>query len=416
MELALDRLVAAALAVTIFAFASGSTIEYRVLIDARVARWYCLVALLLLAGVYAMQARPAPLPVPFLAIVAALVAVAVASTVWSVAPTLTMKRAASFAALIAIAACLLHGTVGRPARARRLLIGLVVGAVAVAVAGLVVLAVDRDAAIQPATTEYPARYRGYEQNPNTAAMLFALATPLACLPALDGRRRALRGAALAVLALFVGSLAASGARGPMIAALVGAVVFAAASPLSIRRRIVLVLTAVAVFAVCLGISQIPDAKPTPPQGAGEAPATRRTLFTSSGRSAAWRGALRQAEARPLTGYGFGTEAQVFVDRYDAFVSDLPENSYIGAALQLGIVGFALLAGAAAYAFSLFLRRLPGADDATRLGAAFAGAAAAGLVVGATQSYLFSVGNLATLTAWICLFLLVAMAPGARARP
>jgi O-antigen ligase len=180
-------------------------------------------------------------------------------------------------------------------------------------------------------------------------------------------------------------------------ALAGALVVVAATSRG-RRRLALAAVTVALFGACLGISRIPQAKPAPPSSSG-APAIRRTLFTSSGRRAAWSGAIRQAEHRPVAGYGFGTEVLVFVDRYAGFDSDLVENSYIGAALQLGIAGLALLLAVTLAALGPFARK-----PSRGIQAACAGAAAAELVVAITQSYLFSVGNIGTATAWICLFL------------
>jgi O-antigen ligase len=164
---------------------------------------------------------------------------------------------------------------------------------------------------------------------------------------------------------------------------------------------VLAAAAVAVFAACLGITRIPQAKPAPPSKPGT-PVIRRTFFTSSGRRAAWSGAIHQAEKRPVAGYGFGTEARVFVDRYANFESDLVENAYIGAALQLGIVGLVLFVAVAVVALGPFARAPSGGIEA-----ACAGVAAAALVVAVTQSYFFSVGNIGTLTAWVSLFLLAA---------
>src|SRR5207248_8492153 len=111
------------------------------------------------------------------------------------------------------------------------------------------------------------------------------------------------------------------------------------------------------------------------------------------------GAIHQAEDRLVAGYGFGTEVRVFVDRYAAFDSDLVENSYIGAALQLGIAGLVLLLAVVLAALGSFARA-----PSRGIRTAGAGAAAAALVVAITQSYLFSVGNIGTATAWICLFL------------
>jgi O-antigen ligase len=405
MEVALDRLVAAMLAVTVFAFASGSSIENRVLLYGRTGRWVCLFVLLGLSLVYAaamwQRTRARPLPGRFLLLAATLVALALVSTSWSVDAWLTLRRAGSFAVLLTLAACLLAATRGRAAGVRSLLAGLLAGAAAVGIAGLVVLVVDYDAAVQPASTQYPARFQGFEQNPDTAALLFALAAPIGVYLLLRAGSWAARAAAGGALLLFAGSLSASGARGPMLGALVGTLAVVLTVPRGTRTRLVLAAAAVAVFAACLAISRIPEAKPAPPPSAG-APEIRRTLFTSSGRRAAWTGAIHQAERRPVAGYGFGTEALVFVDRYAGFDSDLVENSYIGAALQLGLAGLALLLAAAAVALAPLVRWLP--RRTLGVEAACAGVTAAGLLVAVTQSYFFSVGNLATATLWICVFL------------
>ena len=389
---ALEWLVAAALAVTVFAFAAGSSIQYQVLFYARTYRWVCLFVLLGIALVSAAASWSRNrLPWIFLACAAGLIALALVSAAWSVDASLTLRRVGSLAVLFVIAAALL---VAPP---RRVLIGLLTGAAAVGIAGLGMLAFDHDAAVQAASTQYPARFQGFEQNPDTAALLFALAIPIAAYLLLTARSWPARLALTAALLLFAGSITASGARGPMLGGLVGTLVVVAAAARG-RRRLVLAAVTVAVFGACLGISRIPQAKPAPASNSG-VPTIRRTLFTSSGRRAAWVGAIRQAEDRPVAGYGFGTEALVFVDRYAAFDSDLVENSYIGAALQLGIAGLVLLLAVVAAALGPFARA-----PSRGVQAACAGVAAAALVVAITQSYLFSVGNIGTATAWISLFL------------
>jgi O-antigen ligase len=391
---ALEWLAAAALAVTVFGFAAGSSIENRVLVYARPGRWVCLFVLLgvALACAAASWTRHR-LPWRFLGLAAGLLALTLTSAAWSVDPWLTIRRAGSLTALFAVAAALL---VAPP---RRVLIGLLTGAVFVGLAGLGTLAFDHGAAVQPASTQYAARFQGFEQNPDTAALLFALAVPIAAYLLLTARTPPTRLILTATLLLFVGSITASGARGPMLGGLAGTLVIVMAATRG-RRRLVLAGVTLAVFAACLGISRIPQAKPAPPSTAGAgAPPIQRTLFSSSGRRAAWAGAIHQAEDRPVAGYGFGTEALVFVDRYAAFDSNLVENSYIGAALQLGIAGLVLLLGVVLAALGPFARAPLGG-----IRAASAGAAVAALVVAITQSYLFSVGNIGTATAWIALFL------------
>jgi O-antigen ligase len=138
--------------------------------------------------------------------------------------------------------------------------------------------------------------------------------------------------------------------------------------------------------------------------------TRRSFRRGSGRTQAWRGALELGAERPVLGYGFGTEDRVFVDRYFAHGSNLPENSYVGLFLQLGgagIAGFAALVGALG-AGALRIVRRP-RQPMARLAAACAGGLAAGLVLALTQSFIYSAGSSATATVWACGFLLAAAA-------
>jgi O-antigen ligase len=192
-----------------------------------------------------------------------------------------------------------------------------------------------------------------------------------------------------------------------VTALAGALVLVLFRGGTWRRRSELVAVTLVAFAAAVAISQIPDPEPAPsPATAAAVAPTRRTLFTSSGRRAAWRGAIRQAADRPLLGYGFGTEEDAFVNRYAGFASELPENSYIGAALQLGLAGLGLFLAAVVLAFGRFARRIERWNAAARpCAAACAGGAVAALVGAITQSYVFSVGNVATVTAWLSMFLL-----------
>ena len=411
MALALERAVAAALAVTVFAFACGSSIVNGVLLVGRPGRWICLGILVGLALTYAVASRPRKAPPPFVYICLAFLGLAVASTAWSVEPLLTFKRAGAFGLLAAAGTGLLYGSRARPETVRRLILGLLTGMTAVAVAGVVLLVVARSDAIQPATFEYAARYQGFGQNPNTVALLLALGTPLALFFTLEARSQLARGCAICVTALFVGSITASGSRGAMLGALAGALLLVLTRAGSWRQRLRLAVVASAVFAAALGVSRIPEPKPPPTPATARAVApTRRTLFTSSGRTAAWRGAIRQAAKRPLLGYGFGTEERVFVNRYRGFVSDVPENSYIGATLQLGIAGvglFLLVAAVALLEFVNVVGRLGRRTCAPA--AACAGVVVAGLTAAVTQSYLFSVGNIATASVWLAMFLLASAA-------
>ena len=143
----------------------------------------------------------------------------------------------------------------------------------------------------------------------------------------------------------------------------------------------------------------------PLPGGGE-PTVSRRFFASSGRVDAWAGALREWLGRPLLGFGFGTEARVFDDRYYTFVGGLPENSYVGLLLQLGVVGLAallaLVGGLVLAARRAILAGVPAA-------AACLGVVTAGLLLGLVQSYLYAVGNIGAAALWTSAFLLPALA-------
>ena len=373
--------------------------------------------------------------------VGAFATLAVVSAAWSARPEHTEKRALGFLILVLAGAALADATVGRPEAVRRILEALFAGAALVALLGLYMLWVSHDQAVQAASTQYPARFRGLGQNPNTVSLLLAVATPLGLELWVAARRVATRVALGAALLLVDGSIVASGSRGAAIAAFVGSVVWIATAAWAWRRRLLLVAAAAAAFAAGVAIMQIPKAPPQPPPSAhrgvthvvrnaelvrplsdeignpalgGKGAPIHRTLFGTSGRARAWDAALHQAAKRPVAGYGFGTESLVFVDRYYGFDSSVPENSYIGVLLQLGIVGLvaflALLLALAVAAFHA-VRAPPGAgrDVARACASVLAGAA----VLGITQSYLTSIGNLASTTVWIPALLLPALAWRAR---
>ena len=280
--------------------------------------------------------------------------------------------------------------------------------------------------------EIPARFKGMGQNPNTSSLLFAVAAPNAAWMLASThtiKQRLLWASALTLLAA---SIVASGSHGALIAAGAGCAVVGF---LVLRRRALRVTAIAAVAATVVAgfwIETLPQpsrtqptaaAAPSPPPSArpgytdaeintplnGELgiplPGQKnpRTLTSSSGRIEAWRGAIRQAEQRPIAGYGFGTESHVFIDRWWTFTGGVPEDSYIGIALQLGVAGIlvfgALLAALSRCAFRSFVRQRRGVV------AAGFGVLVAALVAAVGQSYIYSVGDVATTTVWISVFLL-----------
>ena len=412
-------------AATIFAVSLASSSVGELILVGRPARWVMLAVLGAVSVAAALLVARGRLPLLAYALPFGLLALAYDSAGWSVDPSLTARRTTAFAALIVAGAALASLAAARPEVERAVLVGILLGATALALGGLAVLAFAHGDAVQAADTQSPARYQGLGGNPNTAAMLLALGVPLALWLTLQGGRVAVRALAGATLALLAGSVVASASRGALIAAPVGSLVLVGATTRG-RRRLVLAAATAAAFGFGVWITQLPKALPEPAQRAsastptspavernaeralplsqeigrenGAHPSIRRRLLGSSGRSQAWAGALHTWERRPVTGYGFGTEERAFVDRYYFFNAGLPENSYIGTLLQLGLVGLALLVAAASWALGRF-----------RLSPPAAGVLAAGLVLAFTQSYLFAVGNDATIPVWLAWFMLAAAA-------
>ena len=424
----LDAVLPLVLGAAVFAFACGSSAVPRVQTAGRSARWVLLFLLLALAVATTLRDRRAVrLPASVLAAAASLTAVALASTLWSVAPRTTFEKAATVAVLFATVSLLAASRIPTD----RLMAGLVGGGVAVALAGLLVLAFRHADAVQPATRDLPTRFQGLGQNPNTVPLLLAPCTALAVWLLVRAPSRRRRLVLAAVVLLFDGSMIASGSRGSLIAAFAGVAVVAVFLPYRMRLRALVAGGAVALLAVSIGIALLPKSKGAswrpPPAPRISAPGshpragftnvegafpldsdigtllidskpTSRTLFGLTGRGEAWRGAIDLGNERPVVGYGFGTEALVFVDRWADFVGGLPENSYIGMYLQLGVAGLLALAALVAALVWAALRRADRWQIAGPLGAF-----TAALILALVQSYLYSVGNIATLALWTAAF-------------
>jgi hypothetical protein len=444
-RISLERALQVLLIATVVSavLAAGAVLD--LLPVARKARWVALLVLAAAAVAYAYGARASWRPRAAHAAAAALVALALVSAAWSAHPQLTLARGLALAALFVATAGLAAGAAGRLRSMRRIVDALVVATAVVALAGLLLLLVDSDRAVQPASPQEPARYQGIGGGPNTAMMVLSIGVPLAAYALVEARGAARRAAAAVLLALLLGSIVASGSRGALLAAFGGLLTFVLLVAATVRARLVAGLAVVVLLAVGILVTRLPDPDPTAPARLGtvlpegprptpgyldanerwrlqddigrtpfgEVPReTERTLVRGSGRLDAWEGALRLTAGRPTVGYGFGTETRTFVDRYFAHGSNLPENSYVGLALQLGVVGvavFAALVASLVVPAARVVRRVRSASG--RLAAACAGGLVAGLLLALTQSYIYAAGSNATAAVWACGFLLAAAAYG-----
>jgi len=429
-----------AIPATILALALGSNWSPSVRSVAGPLRWVGLLVVCVLAlGLALERGRPVRAIGWTGAAAAAFVAVAFASALWSVDPRLTAARAVSFVVLLVAAAALSLTAAADRALGRRVLAAVLAGAVLVALAGIGVYLVRHGRAVQPATTQNPVRFRGIGQNPNTIAMLLAVALPLAALLGLEARTRARRLTAAAAFLLLWGSIVASGSRGALLAGFAAIVFLGVAWARDLRTRVAIVAGAAALLAIGAGITKIPSPlSPNDPQahksasayaapynahdaerfwrleddvgrppGGAYRPAQKRTLFGGSGRLDAWRAGIDQADARPLLGYGFGTEDHVFVDRLYDFEGGTAENSFVGLFMQLGGFGLALFLVLVACLLAAGWRAVRAAPDRGLAAACFA-VLVVGLALAVVQSYVYSVGNTATMSIWICAFLPVAL--------
>jgi hypothetical protein len=436
--------LAAVVAAMVFLFVGGSSSLETLTSLSHQARWVALVAFWLAGAALAYAARPRLAAVPLFALLVLFVpALGLVSALWSVAPMLTAARAISFAILVSGTLLVASAASVLPDVRIRVLEGIVYGAGLAALGGIILVVTDYGHAVQAAGSESPARFRGLGENPNTLPMLAAAALPIAVWYVATSRSKVRRAIGGCTALLLFGTIIASGSRGGFLAAFGGMLAFALVN--APRRRPAGAAVVLVVFAVGLGLGQLPQPTPAvvavapppaPPSigvGATKPPPSRvmeydpgrledevdrplggagtrqRRLLGSSGRVEAWRGGFQQANERPMLGYGFATEEKVFIDRFYTFQGARPENSWVGMYMELGAVGVALLAAIWLTVVAMGVTVVRRLGTTRAYAAAVVGTAAAGLLLTVPQSYLFSVGNVATATVWICLALLTLLA-------
>jgi hypothetical protein len=436
--------VAVVLPLTVLLLAGGSSSVLGVRELATHARWAGLFALgaLALLQLAARGRGAVQLPAGWL-LAGVFLALALESAAWSVDGGTSFAKACTVVLVFVTAAALALGAPTATVAATRTFDGILAGAAAVALASLLVLLVARDHAVLPATTGAGWRFQGIGENPNSVAMLLALALPIALWSAW-ARRGTVRLAAAGAFALFTGELAFSGSRGAVLAASGGLLVVVVACARPTRGKALGVAGVVAFAVACVLVAKLPSpaseettaspAASSParatrgidaeqvfrldgeigfPAGGAYRPPVKRTIFGSSGRAQAWNGAIERGAKRPLAGYGFGTEDRAFVDRYYSFEGRFVENGYLGIFLQLGLVGlgaFLVLLAALALSAVGLLR----SSARTGPAAAASGVLAAAMLVEMSQTGFLSVGNIAAATIWLSVLTLPALAREVRA--
>ena len=327
-----EAAVLVVLPAAIFAIAMGSSSEGWAVRLGGQLRWVMLFALVACAVPYGLS-QLRLLPRTFLAVTASLVGVALLSAFWSVTPRLSAERAISFLALMVAVVCLGSGASRSGRRIERLFVSLLIAADLVGLAGLVVLVVDHNLAIQAGVPTMPGRLRGFGENPNTAAMLFALALPLAEWLVVSGRGVLMRLVGVASFTLLYGSIMASGSRGALLAATAASIVFGAVLIRNIRRLVVLEMVAVAFFAGSFQIAgSRPSDFPTPALPVSTSPVVVPVLPAAGGSAAGGPTAPPQNSRVPSTAPPRSpTEIGIKqgLTRADVSVPFVPRSSEIG---------------------------------------------------------------------------------------
>lgn len=264
----------------------------------------------------------------------------VVSAAWSVAPALTVRRSLPFLLAAAFGALL---SLQLPVRR---LLWLLQIAFAVLACWSAVLAIGFPSVGLDASTGHGGDWQGVftQKNACGRAMVLAVASVLASLPAPRAGRRTLPAPQAALLALFGAELLLSGSRG---AWLIGAVVTAGIGGLwvtavmDVRARVaVLAGAGVAAAAGAWGGAMLFTVL---------APMMGRDA-SLTGRTAIWREVWRAIEAHPWIGYGFsafwqgmsGASWSVVLALH--FVLFHAHNGFLEIWLELGAAGLAIFLG------------------------------------------------------------------------
>lgn len=216
----------------------------------------------------------------------ALLVLALASALWSLAPALTLQRAASLLGTTVVSVWM--GYVGAPQRIMRVLYWtftlLIVAGVIVAVA-----------VPPPVVGAFPATWRGIMTNRNSFGAAAALAAAFFLIVTVRRQVHPVWGAALCALSLL--ALAEARTRTPLIALGVSLLVWIAVAVTALARRSVAALVRVVAIGLVIGAAGLPllvgwftDLSPE-----------RDPL---NGRAGLWAGSVAILRERPWSGYGY----------------------------------------------------------------------------------------------------------------
>lgn len=363
---------------------------------ANIARWSLLALLSLLYLLRPSWRLPRRKPAAFDAFCLVFLTLAAASTLYSIAPSLTLLRTATVALLYVVAfwtAWHYANAVGE----ERLTDMLIAPASLVFLAGIAYWIL---AGVGTFTTSNAAwsggRFRGILANPNAVGMMGILFLPLVVSRYM--RRR--RPVDLVLLTLIGGSVVLSGSRNGVLTASISVLYLVLRSKAWKAGFVIAGLTTILYLSMTTYFS-FEDVAVTP--GIARL-APSDDLYAGGGRVEAWQVAIPIIRQNLLLGRGFGTEELIFRGmKFRQHVGAYVHNSYLGLAYQLGLIGASLLF---LPLFGLFIGRQFRRNRTTLRIVGYEAVLLGGIAAAFLESWIYSVGNAFAFPFWICVMLLL----------
>lgn len=319
-------------------------------------------------------------------------ALALGSTLYSIAPPLTLGRAATLVLMYVAVFWAVWRYAGR--KGEESVVELIL------LAALVIFGGGFFLAPLLGGLTFGERFSGLMENPNSVGLLTALLMPPAAERLLSrGRVRD-----YLLVAVMLASVVLSGSRGGMLAMLIGTTYV-----LWKARKRVFVVGLLGSLAAAILILANPHEREA--EMMVDPYLRAQTLATGGGRVEVWPVALAIIRQRPFLGHGFGTEDLLFQSYgYDPesflqHTGSYLHNSYLGLTAQLGLVG-ALTFFLPLILFAYRRIRAGLRDVQLDLTHGLEGTLIAALVACLFESWIYSMGNSQAFPFWVCLALLV----------
>jgi len=338
-----------------------------------------------------------PVPKPFGSGFLLLVIFATASTAWSVDPALSLQRGISialmWAAVVLAVPLSLRGDdeVSDIVRRNALLLASLTGL------GFVLGLAGLATAFQT-----NGRFLGLMINPNTIGYFAAPILPPAVLLAAQlgpGRRRLML--AMAVVVVAVG-IALSGSRAGVLSSVVGITVGLVVAGTFRQSRQARRAFAILAALVVAGVLAFPALGVTARLG-GQGTEGFLELGGGSGRELNWGNSLPLLSEAPLFGHGLGSTPTLFPQAQSTsqrVILGGAHNSYLEAAIDLGLVGAVLLIVLAVSGLVAAVRLSHEPGPASRLGPVFTAAIAAGLIEAVFETGMLAAGGVFAFPFWL----------------